>query len=188
MVNEFKLTVVHFARHNPMQICAKKLWKIRTGPPGFRASGPRAVMGRGPRAAGPSWAVGRGKLAGGLLLAKPHNNCHRIHKRDISTKYRHVQIFLWIFASIGLQCHEYHYFASLGVFMHQGCRMQRLTKSLRIFLYGQWNVRNESTGFTACGCRFSRSYTVYSRLSKGWLLGFWAYQTMQLFLWMTTKQ
>ena len=113
MVNEFKLTVVHFARHNPMQICAKKLWKIRTGSPGFRASGPRAVMGRGPRAAGPSWAVGRGKLAGGLLLAKPHNNCHRIHKRDISTKYRHVQIFLWIFASIGLQC---HYFAFGGFY------------------------------------------------------------------------
>ena len=43
-VNEFKLTVFHFARPNPMQICAcawiyrwtKKLWKIRTGPPGRR--------------------------------------------------------------------------------------------------------------------------------------------------------
>ena len=75
MVNEFKLTVVHFARPNPMQICAcawiyrwtKKLWKIRTGqdwtgldrtgqdwatgPPGLRASGPRGR--RGP------WAAGR---------------------------------------------------------------------------------------------------------------------------------
>ena len=38
MVNEFKLTGVHFAHPNPMQICAcgwiyrwtKKLWKIRT--------------------------------------------------------------------------------------------------------------------------------------------------------------
>ena len=54
-VNEFKLTVVHFARPNPMQICActwiyrwtKKLWKIRTGPPGLRAAGP---LGLGPRA------------------------------------------------------------------------------------------------------------------------------------------
>ena len=59
MVNEFKLTVVHFARPNPMQICAcawiyrwtKELWKIRTGPPGSRADGPPgrgAVAGRGP--------------------------------------------------------------------------------------------------------------------------------------------
>ena len=50
MVNEFKLTIVHFARPNPMQICAcawislwtKKLWKIRSGPPGLQA------VGRGP--------------------------------------------------------------------------------------------------------------------------------------------
>ena len=67
MVNEFKLTVVHFARPNPTEICAcawiyrwtKKLenqgWA--TGPPGRRA------------AAGPSGAVGR--WAAGLLLAKP---------------------------------------------------------------------------------------------------------------------
>ena len=62
MVNEFKLTVVHFARPNPMQICAcawiyrwtTKLWKIRTGQDW--ATGPRgrgAVAGRGPRATGP---------------------------------------------------------------------------------------------------------------------------------------
>ena len=52
-------------------------------------------------------------------------------------------------------CHEYYYFASLGIFMHQEYRMQRLTKSLHIFLYGQeiirrfWfknNVINENTG------------------------------------------
>ena len=56
MVNEFKLTVFHFAHPNPMQICAcawiyrwtKKLWKIRTGPPGFRAAGPSRAVGRGP--------------------------------------------------------------------------------------------------------------------------------------------
>ena len=137
MVNEFKLTVVHFARHNPMQICAKKLWKIRTGSPGFRASGPRAVMGRGPRAAGPSWAVGRGKLAGGLLLAKPHNNCHRIHKRDISTNYRHVRFFYGSLRLLDCNAMNIIILPSLGVFMHEGCRMQRLTKSLRIFLYGQ---------------------------------------------------
>ena len=64
MVNEFKLTVVHFARPNSMQICAcawsyrwtKKLWKIRTGPPGL-------LWPLGLRAAGPR--------DGGLLLAKP---------------------------------------------------------------------------------------------------------------------
>ena len=55
MVNEFKLIVVHFARSNPMQICAcawiyrwtKKLWKIRTGLPGRRATGPWRAVGRG---------------------------------------------------------------------------------------------------------------------------------------------
>ena len=71
ILNEFKLTVVHFARPNPMQICAYT-WIYRwtkqtvenqdwtTGPPGLRASGPpgrRAVAGRGPRAAG-RWAFG----------------------------------------------------------------------------------------------------------------------------------
>ena len=69
MANEFKLTIVHFARPNPMEICAcawiyrwtKKLWKIRTGQDwaglGYRAAGPPgrgAVAGRGPRATGPS--------------------------------------------------------------------------------------------------------------------------------------
>ena len=127
---------------------------------------------------------------------KSHNNCHRIHKRDISTN-THVQIFLWIFASIGLQCHEYYYFASLGIFMHQGCRMQRLTKSLHIFCMDKRLLEDFVVkcikwkywmSFIACGCRFSRSYTVYSWLSKGWLLGIWAYQTMQWFPWVTTKQ
>ena len=69
MVNEFKLTVVHFARPNPMQICAcawiyrwtKELWKIRTGPPGLRAAGPsRAAGPLGRRAAGLSRTVGHG--------------------------------------------------------------------------------------------------------------------------------
>ena len=53
IVNEFKLTIVHFARQNPMQICAcawislwtKKLWKIRSGPLGLQAVGRQAVAG-----------------------------------------------------------------------------------------------------------------------------------------------
>ena len=72
MVNEFNLTIVHFARPNPMQICAcawiyrwtkngGKSGLDRTGLPGRRASRPRGC--RGP------WAAGR--WAAGLLLAKP---------------------------------------------------------------------------------------------------------------------
>ena len=55
----------------------KKLWKIRIGPPGLRASGPPgrwAVVGRGPvglQAAGP--LGGRGPWAAGLFLAKNMN-------------------------------------------------------------------------------------------------------------------
>jgi len=64
MVNEFKLTVVPYARTNPMKICrcawiyrrTKQLWKIRIGPPG--TSGPPGH--RGPsQAAEPSLVVGR---------------------------------------------------------------------------------------------------------------------------------
>ena len=92
ILNEFKLTVVHFLRPNPMQICAYT-WIYRwtkqtvenqdwaTGPPGYRASGPpghravgpsRAVAGRGPRAAGPSGrrAAGRGPLGRGPAFSK----------------------------------------------------------------------------------------------------------------------
>ena len=69
MANEFELTVVHFSRPNLVQICAcawinrwtKKLWKIRTGPPGRR--GPWDV-GRGPLGAVGHWAAG--------LLSKPN--------------------------------------------------------------------------------------------------------------------
>ena len=68
MVNEFKLTVVHFARPNQMQICACA-WIYRwtketvenqgwgTGPTGRRAAGRPGF-----RAARPSRAVGRGPL------------------------------------------------------------------------------------------------------------------------------
>ena len=56
MVTEFKVTVINFARPNQMQICAcawiyrwaKKLWKIRTGPPGRWAVEGRGPLGRGP--------------------------------------------------------------------------------------------------------------------------------------------
>ena len=86
MVNEFKLTVVHFARPNPMQICAcawiyrwtKRLWKIRTGPPGRWASGPRGR--RGPWAAG-RWAFGPpGRWAAGMLLTKPQLRPHCLRR------------------------------------------------------------------------------------------------------------
>ena len=63
MVNEFKLTIVHFARANPMQICAcawiyrwtrKNVEKNQdTGPPGRRAARPLGL-----RTAGPSRVVG----------------------------------------------------------------------------------------------------------------------------------
>ena len=83
MVNEFKLTVVPFARPNPMQSCVyawiyrwtKKLenqdWA--TGPPGRGAvagRGPRADGPLGRRAAGPSRAVGRGPLGRGPAFSK----------------------------------------------------------------------------------------------------------------------
>ena len=90
MVNEFKLTVVHFARPNPMQICAcawiyrwtKRLWKISTGPPGRRASGP--LDRRGPLGRRRPWAAG-------LLLAKPQVGC--IWIVFFSTLLKIVKIF-----------------------------------------------------------------------------------------------
>ena len=60
MVNEFKLTVVHVARPNLMQICACAWiyrWTKNCGKSGL---GRWAEAGRGLRAAGPWWAVGRG--------------------------------------------------------------------------------------------------------------------------------
>ena len=61
MVNEFKLTVVHFARSNPMQICACA-WIYRwTKICGKSGLGHRASWPLGSRAAGSS---GRGVVAG----------------------------------------------------------------------------------------------------------------------------
>ena len=83
MVTEFKLTVVHFASPDPMQICACAWiyrWTKNCGKcgSGLRAAGPSRAVGRGPlglRAARPlshrrPWAVGL--WAAGLLLAKPY--------------------------------------------------------------------------------------------------------------------
>ena len=85
----FVCLLVHFARPNPMQICGcawiyrwtKKLWKIRTWPPGrlatglpgLRAAGPSRAVSRGPGGLQDAGPLGRrGLWAAGLLLAKPH--------------------------------------------------------------------------------------------------------------------
>ena len=85
MVTEFKLTVVHFASPNPMQICACAWiyrWTKNCGKcgSGLRAARPSRAVGRGPRAAGPSGrqaaepsrAVGRGPLGRGPAFSKTH--------------------------------------------------------------------------------------------------------------------
>ena len=70
MVNEFKLTVAHFARPNPIQICACAgiyRWTKRncgksglghraSGPPGSQAAGPSRALGRGPLGRGPAFS------------------------------------------------------------------------------------------------------------------------------------
>ena len=116
MVNEFKLTVVHFARPNPMQICAcawiyrwtEKPWKMRSELPGLWASWPpgrRAVAGRGPLGL---WAAGPlghgGPWAAGLLLAKPLFRANDTQRNDrteqqlliIPTGWRQTS---WLFTS-----------------------------------------------------------------------------------------
>ena len=78
-----KLTVVHCTPKPNADLCIcmdlpldKKLWKIRTGPPGCRAIAGRGPLDRGPlglrvvAGCGP-WAAGR--WATGLFLAKPVN-------------------------------------------------------------------------------------------------------------------
>ena len=93
MVNEFKLTFVHFARPNTMQICAcawiycwtKKLWKSWLGHPASRPRGCRGPLGL--RAAGPlgrrgPWAVGR--QGAGLLFAKPHERFNHLNRMTSS--------------------------------------------------------------------------------------------------------
>ena len=65
----------------------------------------------------------------------------------------HMFRFLWIFASIGRACHEYYYFASLGIFKHQGCRTQVNKVTAYFFCMDKRlledfvvNVINENTG------------------------------------------
>ena len=78
MVNKFKITIVHFAHPNPMQICAcaliyrwtKKLWKIRTGPPGLWAFGPWAA---GPLGCWVFGLRGCGLLGHGPAFSKTHH-------------------------------------------------------------------------------------------------------------------
>ena len=116
------------------------------------------------------------------LKHKAKRNMHRSSTTAIITATEYTNgIFLQIhmfkfFMDLCVQwnsCHEYYCFASLGIFMHQGCRMQRLTESLHIFCMdkrlledfvlkcNQWKYW---MSFIACGCRFSSSYTVYSWL------------------------
>ena len=77
MVTEFKLTVVHFASPNPMQICACA-WIYRWTKNCGKCGSGRGAKGRGPRNAGPSGrqaaepsrAVGRGPLGRGPAFSK----------------------------------------------------------------------------------------------------------------------
>ena len=97
MVNEFNLTIVHFARPNPMQICAcawiyrwtkngGKSGLDRTGLPGRWASGPRGR--RGPWATGLLLAKPIG--VGPLRLTRTNNNAHL----DRSRKKKRQKNFL----------------------------------------------------------------------------------------------
>ena len=65
----------------------KRLWKIRTEPPGRRAAGPWKAAGCGPlglRAAGPP---GRGGFwAAGLLLAKPFGLAPKMGRSRLATR------------------------------------------------------------------------------------------------------
>ena len=79
VVNEFKLTVVHFARPNPVHVPGFTAGQKDCGKSGLshQAAGPSRAVDSGPmglRAAGSlgrrgPWAAGR--WAAGLLLAKP---------------------------------------------------------------------------------------------------------------------
>ena len=103
-VNEFKLTVVHFARPNPTQICAyawiyrwtKELWKIRT--PGLQAAGQPDRWVSGPRGRRGSWAAGRGPLGHGPCFSKTPPKW-RLQSTQSSTKvhetFRQITRKLW---------------------------------------------------------------------------------------------
>ena len=80
-------------------------------------------------------------------------------------------------------CHEYYYFASLGIFMHQEYRTQRLTKSLHIFCMDKrlledfvlkCNQLKYWMSFIACGCHAtSPEATLY--IADEVKAGYWAF-------------
>ena len=81
MVNEFKLTAVHFARPNLMQICACA-WIYRWTKKNCGKSRPGLwAAGLGLRAAGPSRAVGRGPA-----FSKTQPKCNSQEKLHPSIK------------------------------------------------------------------------------------------------------
>ena len=104
--------------------------------------------------------------------------------------YKSIDMFRFFYGSLRpLDCKAMNIIIlHLWDFYTSGMQDAEVNKVTAYFLYGQWNVRNESTGFIACGCRFSRSYTVYSWLSKGWLLGIWAYQTINAMISLSDHQ
>ena len=72
MVNEFKLTVVHFARPRCRSVHARGFTAGQKNRGKSGLPGHLAVAGLGPRAAGRRWPLGHGgPWAAGLLLAKP---------------------------------------------------------------------------------------------------------------------
>ena len=88
MVNEFKLTVVHFAGPNPIQICAcawiyggtKKTVQNQdwaTGPPRRRAPGPLGLLAAGLLLAKPKYGGTKLRILKSLSLALALSSCMR---------------------------------------------------------------------------------------------------------------
>ena len=107
----------------------------------------------------------------------------------------HVQIFYWSLRPsecmpwILLLCIFGDFYASgmqdaevNKVTAYFFCTDKSLFKDL-VFERNHWKYW---MSFIAWDCHFSRSYTVHSWFSKG--CSYWAYQTMQWFPWVTTKQ
>ena len=82
MVNEFKLTVVHFARPNPMQICARA-WIYRQ----TKKTVENQDWATGPRVAGPS-----GRRAAGPRACFQQNPKYRVIERSTNSSYQALQI------------------------------------------------------------------------------------------------
>ena len=112
MVNEFKLTVVHFARPNRMQIRqaagpSRAVGRWAFEPPGLKAAGPS-----GRPAAGPSPAVGRGPAFSKplilleLLIEKPFDAHTDPLLRDL--KFNKVCRYLFFAPTIGKLTYSYN--------------------------------------------------------------------------------